>query len=152
MERLTGNKALNILQNDIFDSIYSVIFYLEDVSLSVRKELIQILEQGLKSLVQLMTRSRVLEWAEQNYISSESVQLIDQDPNIRQAFAIKNALSAYVFLITWYLSDFCKLKDTKEANLTKNKRGKNAKKDRTSDEHRSELDQNAIQLATNNIL
>ena len=53
---------------------------------------------------------------------------------------IKNALSAYVFLITWYLSDFCKLKDTKEANLTKNKRGKNAKKDRTSDEHRNELD------------
>ena len=40
MERLTGNKALNILQNDIFDSIYSVIFYLEDVSLPVRKELI----------------------------------------------------------------------------------------------------------------
>ncbi len=50
MERLSGNRALNILQNENFDSIYSVLFYLQDVSLTVRKEMIQTLEQGLKSL------------------------------------------------------------------------------------------------------
>lgn len=64
MERLSGNKALNILANENFDSIYSVLFYLTDVSLAVRKEIIQILEQGLKSLIQHMQRSKVLQWAE----------------------------------------------------------------------------------------
>ena len=44
MERLSGNRALNILQNENFDSIYSVLFYLQDVSLTVRKEMIQTLE------------------------------------------------------------------------------------------------------------
>lgn len=52
MERLSGNKSLHILQNEVFDVLYSVLFYLQDVSLQVRKEIIQILEQGLKGLVQ----------------------------------------------------------------------------------------------------
>ena len=73
MERLSGNKALHILQNDNFDAIYSVLFYLQDVSLQVRKEMIQILEQGLKSLLQHMQRSNVLKWAKDNYISAESL-------------------------------------------------------------------------------
>jgi len=42
-----------------------------------------------------------------------------------------------VYLITWFLSDFCKLKDTKEAALTKNKR-KIAKKDKTVDQENVE--------------
>jgi hypothetical protein len=37
----------------------------------------------------------------------------------------------YVYLSTWFLADFCKLKETKEANLTKGRR-KN-KKDKTHD-------------------
>ena len=44
IESLMGNKSVNLLQNDIFDSIYSVLFYLGDVSLSIRKDIIQILE------------------------------------------------------------------------------------------------------------
>jgi hypothetical protein len=64
MERLAGNKAINILHNDIFDSLYSVIFYLEDVSITIRKEVIQTLEQGLKQLIQIMSRSKVLQYAE----------------------------------------------------------------------------------------
>ena len=48
------------------------------------------------------------------------------------ALQIKNALSAYVYLITWFLSDFYKLKDLKEANLTKGKK-RVAKKDRTEE-------------------
>jgi hypothetical protein len=42
-----------------------------------------------------------------------------------------------VYLTTWYLSDYCKLKETKEAALTKNKR-KVAKKDRTVDQEKVE--------------
>lgn len=40
MERLSGNKALKILNNENFDTIYSVLFYLEDVSLTTRKEIL----------------------------------------------------------------------------------------------------------------
>lgn len=68
--------------------------------------------------------------------------MVNEDASIKQVFTIKNALSAYVYLITWFLSEFSKLKETKEANITKNKR-RVAKKDRTSDEQRNELEQNA---------
>ena len=55
-----------------------------------------------------------------------------EDPQCKLAIQVKNALSAYVYLITWFLSDFCKLKDLKEANLSKGKR-RVAKKDRTDE-------------------
>ncbi len=97
----------------------------------MRKEIIQILETGLRNLLKYMDRTRVLEWAEQNFINAEDITTME-DPQLKTAFQIKNALSAYVYLITWYLSDYCKLKETKEAALTKNKR-KVAKKDRTVD-------------------
>lgn len=122
---------MQIVTNDVFDVLYSAIFYLQDVSLSVRKEIIQILETGLRNLLKYMDRTRVLEWAEQNFINAEDITTME-DPQLKTAFQIKNALSAYVYLITWYLSDYCKLKETKEAALTKNKR-KVAKKDRTVD-------------------
>lgn len=54
-------------------------------------------------------------------------------------------------MTTWFLSDYNKLKETKEANLTKNKR-RVAKKDKTSDMERSEVDQNAINQASINVL
>jgi hypothetical protein len=73
MERLAGNKALKILNNENFDTIYSVLFYLQDVSITTRKEILQILEQGLKSLVQHIGRTKVLQWADQNFISTESL-------------------------------------------------------------------------------
>ena len=41
-------------------------------------------------------------------------------------------MSAFVYLTTWFLSDFSKLKETKEANLTKGRR-KVARKDKTHD-------------------
>ena len=62
---------------------------------------------------------------------------------MRQAIEIKNAISAYVFLITWFLADYYRLKETKEAALSKKKRGV-AKKDRTSGQERSEQEHNAI--------
>jgi hypothetical protein len=40
MESLSGNKAANILNNEVFDAIYSVLFYLGDVSITIRKDII----------------------------------------------------------------------------------------------------------------
>ena len=152
LERLTGNKCLQIATNEIFDVLYSAIFYLQDVSLTIRKEIIQILETGLRNLLKFMDRTHVLEWAEQNFISSDDINMtIQEEPQLKTAIQIKNALSAYVYLITWYLSDYCKLKETKEAALTKNKR-KVAKKDRTVDQENVEREQNAIQLSSFKII
>ncbi len=56
-----------------------------------------------------MQRSKVIQWAETNFISAD--QLYD-DPNARLVLQVKNAISAYVYLTTWFLSDYNKLKDT----------------------------------------
>ena len=57
------NKCLKILSNEVFDLIYSIIFNLEDVSLKIRKELLQLLVQGLKNIVGLLERTKILDWA-----------------------------------------------------------------------------------------
>jgi hypothetical protein len=52
MEKLSGGhkKSVQIMTNDMFDPLYSILFYLENVSVTVRKELIQTLNMGLKNL------------------------------------------------------------------------------------------------------
>ena len=42
MESIGGDRkqSLKILTNDVFDPIYSILFHLEDVSTTVRKELL----------------------------------------------------------------------------------------------------------------
>ena len=35
-----SNKCLKIMKNDIFDPIYSIIFHMEDVSITIRKEVL----------------------------------------------------------------------------------------------------------------
>jgi len=54
-------------------------------------------------------------------------------------------------LITWFLSDNCRLKEYKEANLTKGKK-KVAKKDKTKNQENDELAQNAIAMASQEVL
>ena len=50
-----------------------------------------------------------------------------------------------MYLITWFLSDFCKLKDLKEANLSKGKK-RVAKKDRTEEQNKHEQEMTAIAM------
>lgn len=127
------NKSLKILSNEIFDPIYSILFHLEEVSLTVRKELLQVLINGLRNLTDLMTGTKVLEWAQENFLSHSTIAtLVKEDPQCKMAIQIQNALSAYVYLITWFLSDFCKLKDLKEAALSKGRK-RVAKKDKTDE-------------------
>lgn len=56
-------KSLEILENEVFDPIFSILHHLENVSMTVRKELLETLTQGLKSLTDLMEGTKVIEWA-----------------------------------------------------------------------------------------
>ena len=97
-------KSLRILTNEVFDPIYSIIFHLDNVSISVRKEVLLTLQTGLQRLLSLMNGTKVLDWANQNFLSSSTIaQLIREDPQCKMAIQIQNALSAYIYLITWFL-------------------------------------------------
>ena len=52
MEKISGasKKSINILNSDVFDAFYSILFHLEHCSLSIRKDLVQSLNMGLKNL------------------------------------------------------------------------------------------------------
>ena len=56
-------KSLEILENEVFDPIFSILYHLDGVSMTVRKELLETLTQGLKSLTDLMEGTKVIEWA-----------------------------------------------------------------------------------------
>ena len=87
MEKISGsNKCLQILTGDVFDMLYSVNFFLEDVSLTIRKELIQMLVTGLKNLINLMDRTKIIHWASLNFISSDTMhQMVREDSQFRLA-------------------------------------------------------------------
>ena len=53
-------KCLQILDNDNFDNLYSILYYLEDMPASVRKELLDVLNKGLRYLLKSMEREHVL--------------------------------------------------------------------------------------------
>lgn len=53
-------KCLQILDNDNFDNLYSILYYLEDMPASVRKELLDVLNKGLRYLLKSMERENVL--------------------------------------------------------------------------------------------
>lgn len=90
MAKISGsNKCLQILHNDVFDPLYSICFNMEDVSLTIRKELIQMLTQGLKNLLQMADRHQIVEWASMNFISSQSLhQMIREDSKFKMAVQI----------------------------------------------------------------
>jgi len=53
-------KCLQIIDNDQFDTLYSIIYYLEEMSASVRKEVIDVLNKGLRYLLKSMEKEHVL--------------------------------------------------------------------------------------------
>ena len=67
------------------------------------------------------------------------------------AIRIQNALSAYVYLITWFLSGYCKLNENKEANLSKGRR-RVAKKDRTDEQNKRDQLMASIANGSQNVL
>lgn len=48
------------MDNDNFDTIYSIIYYIESMPVSVRKEIIENLNRGLKDLLKELQKSKLL--------------------------------------------------------------------------------------------
>ena len=82
-------KSLEILENEVFDPIFSILFHLENVSMTVRKELLETLTQGLKNLTDLMEGTKVIEWASQNFLSKSTIaQLVREEPQCKLAIRV----------------------------------------------------------------
>ena len=85
-EKIAGNKCIQIISSEVFDILFSAIFALDDISLSNRKDIIQTLEAGLRNLIKQMDRTRVLEWAEKNFISSDNyIKIAREDHTMKTA-------------------------------------------------------------------
>lgn len=111
------------MDNDNFDTLYSIIYYLEEMSASVRKEIIEVINKGLHYLLKRMEKEHALE-EEQAFNHRRSLQSgISQSsrggagqPDLN---LYRNCLKAYVYLIGWFLQDNSKLKETKDNMRTK---------------------------------
>lgn len=130
-ERLSGTtKCLQIMSNDNFDLIFSILYYFEDVPLSIKKELILTLNSALKFLLKSLEKRQLLnEDSAMNHRKSiaSGVSMSGRSTEID---LFRNSLKAYVYLISWFLSDFSKLKEAKE--LQTKMRRKNQKKERSA--------------------
>jgi hypothetical protein len=105
LETITGNicgekKCLQIMNNDFFDPIFSIIYYLEDITLSIRKELISLLNGSLKSFLKILEKKHILneDQSIDNRLSLQSGVSISGRTQEVQIF--RNALKAYVYLIS----------------------------------------------------
>ena len=67
------NKSLRILTNEVFDPVYSVIRSLCEVSLNIKKEILQHLILGLKNLVTMIDNTTILDWAQNNFLSESTI-------------------------------------------------------------------------------
>ena len=95
------SRSLKILTNDVFDPVYSVLRSLNDVSVNIKKELLEHLVHGLKNLLNMIEQTKILAWASENFLSESTImQLIREEPQCKKAIQMQNALSAYVFLLT----------------------------------------------------
>lgn len=137
-----GSSCLQILNNDFFDILYSIIYYVDHLSSKVRKELIQLLQIGLKNLKHYIDVRKYWDHAENNMLTTSIIQNgeIENNPQFKVIFLIQNSIKAYVYLITWFMSDNSKLKDNRDLNLTKRKKKGEAKPS-------NEIDNNAILMA-----
>lgn len=69
----TGSSCLQILSNDYFDILYSIVYYIDDQPLKVRREVIQLLQQGLKNTKHYMDMRKMWEFADTNLLTSSMV-------------------------------------------------------------------------------
>lgn len=53
----SASKCLQILSNDNFDMIYSILYYLDEIPIGVRKDLIQHLNTGVRFLLKVMEKN-----------------------------------------------------------------------------------------------
>ena len=76
---------MEILSNEYFDILYSVIYYLDDIESKKRKKILSILQQGLKSLKHYIDVRKMIEYGEQNFVSGDAQF---DDPQYKVLFVI----------------------------------------------------------------
>lgn len=111
-------KCLQILDNDNFDNLYSILYYLEDMPASVRKELLDVLNKGLRYLIKSMEREHILNqdaaFDHRKSLQSGTSSSRGNGRGGHDLNLYRNCLKAYVYLISWFLQENSKLKETKE--------------------------------------
>ena len=64
----------------------------------------------------------MIEYGESNFVSADAPEQFD-NPQYKVLFVIQNSLKAYIYLITWFMSYYSKLRGTKELK-SKSKKGR----------------------------
>ena len=89
-----------------------MLYYLEEMPPSVRKEIIHLLQKSLHYLLKLMERDRVLNsdsaFEHRKSLQSNVTSARKGGPDINM---YRNCLKAYIYLITWFMQDYSKIKD-----------------------------------------
>jgi hypothetical protein len=103
-----------------------MIYNLEELPLSLRVKVLTTLNKGLRFLIRLIDKTGVLseDSARQHRRSLQSntmSQLVSADGSRIDVNCIRNSLKSYVYLITFFLTQNSKLKESKE-NQTKARR------------------------------
>lgn len=100
---------MEIMNNEFFDILYSVIYYLDDIESKKRKKILSILQQGLKNLKHYIDVRKMIDYGEQNFVQADAADQYE-NPQYKVLFVIQNCLKAYIYLITWFMSDYSKLR------------------------------------------
>lgn len=69
-----GSKCMDILNNDYFDILYSVVYYIDTMSGKVKKKVIELLQMGLVKLKHYIDIRKMQEYSKQNVITSHNAQ------------------------------------------------------------------------------
>lgn len=120
-------KCLQILDNDNFDVLYSILYYIEEMSANVRKDLLDTLNKSLRYLLKGMEKEHILT-NDSAFEHRKSLQsgVTARGAGTNDLNVYRNCLKAYTYLISWFLQDNSKLKETKDTNAqtkARNKKG-----------------------------
>ena len=115
-----GSKCLDIMNNMNFDPLYSILFHLEKMTPNIQMKLIQLLHTGFKQLRNYIQNSGFDQSAKEVFITPSMISELENgngNQKVHLILTIQNSIKAYMYLICWFLSDFCKLK--KRSKLSK---------------------------------
>lgn len=122
----SSKSCLNIQFNEVFDILFSLLYYLEEIHISLRKDLILYLNTGLRHFEKQIEKTRIL--TQENYHdhrrSMESGISRGHDLDMNK---FRNALKCYIYLVTTFLQDNSRHKESKDVPTKKRKNNKNNK-------------------------
>jgi len=84
----TGGKCLEIINNEYFDFLYSIIYYVEEQNLQTRKKILQLLVEGLKNLKRYMQLRKMFEFSAENMLTQSAMKDGIADPKFKTVVLI----------------------------------------------------------------